>query len=158
MAEPHNGRQPSRPRALGSLAPLLLAAILLGACAGPAGPAGDDSLYRDLGERAGIETLVDALLFRISEDSRIVGQFADADPGRLHRTLSEQICELAGGPCVYSGDDMVTVHTGRDISEASFNALVEDLVEVMEHQRIPIRAQNRLLAKLAPMRGEIIGL
>lgn len=133
-----------------------LALLLLAGCATQ--QSRDDSLYRELGGMAGIETLVDGLLFRISEDSRIVDQFADADPGRLHRTLSEQICVLAGGPCEYTGDDMVTVHTGRNISEASFNALVEDLVDVMEHQRIPVRAQNRLLAKLAPLRGEIIGL
>lgn len=135
---------------------LALAVLLLTGCATQ--QARDDSLYRDLGGMAGIETLVDGLLFRISEDSRIVDQFADADPARLHRTLSEQICVLAGGPCEYTGDDMVTVHTGRNISEASFNALVEDLVEVMEHQRIPIRAQNRLLAELAPLRSKVIGL
>ncbi len=142
---------------LKTLTIVLLGALLLGACASH-GPARDDSLYRALGEREGIEMLVDGLLFRISENQKILHHFAEADPARLHRTLTEQFCELSGGPCTYSGDDMVTVHTGMEITEAEFNSLVEDLLEVMDHQRIPVQAQNRLLARLAPMRAEIIGL
>ncbi|MCC5808945.1 MAG: group 1 truncated hemoglobin [Ectothiorhodospiraceae bacterium] len=135
----------------------LALAAMLGACAS-SGPTRDDSLYQALGEREGIEMLVDGLLFRISENQKILHHFTEADPGRLHRTLTEQFCELSGGPCTYSGDDMVTVHTAMRITEAEFNSLVEDLIQVMEHQRIPIQAQNRLLARLAPMRSEIIGL
>jgi len=139
---------------------LLLTLTLLGlafitACAAP-GQTRDDSLYQDLGGRPGIETMVDGLLLKISENSRIVELFANTDPDRFHRTLTEQICELSGGPCAYTGDDMITVHTGMNITEAQFNSLVEDLVDVMEDQRIPVRAQNRLLALLAPMRGDII--
>lgn len=135
---------------------LLAGALLLGACASSPEPADDDSLYQALGERDGIERIVDGLLFRISEDGRIVEHFQGIDVARFERTLTEQICELSGGPCTYSGDDMVTAHRGQDINEAEFNALVENLVEVMEHQNVPVSAQNRLLAKLAPMREDII--
>lgn len=133
-------------------------ALLLGACTSAPEPAEDDSLYQALGERDGIERMVEGLLFRISEDARIIDQFQGIDVARFERTLTEQICELTGGPCTYSGDDMVTVHRGRDISEADFNALVENLIDVMDHQHVPVSAQNRLLAKLAAMRGEIIRL
>ncbi|MEX0729294.1 MAG: group 1 truncated hemoglobin [Aquisalimonadaceae bacterium] len=135
---------------------VLLLALLTGCAATE--PVSEDSLYRALGERQGIAVIVDGLLFRISENSRIAHHFASAEPARLHRTLTEQFCVLAGGPCTYSGDDMVEVHTGMAITEAEFNSLVEDLIAVMEEQRIPITAQNRLLAKLVPLREKIIRL
>lgn len=136
---------------------ILVVAALLGACASGPQAAEDDSLYQALGEREGIERIVEGLLFRISEDARIVDQFEGINVDRFQRTLTEQICELSGGPCTYSGDDMETVHRGRDISEAEFNALVEDLIEVMEHQNVPVATRNRLLARLAPLRERIIG-
>ena len=137
---------------------MVIGVLGLVGCTTAVGPDDDDRLYQALGERQGIDRLVDDLLFRISEDARIVDQFDGIDVNRFQRTLSEQICEISGGPCEYSGDDMVTVHRGRDISEASFNALVENLQDAMEHQNVPVAAQNRLLRKLADMRAEVIHL
>jgi hemoglobin len=36
-----------------------------------------------------------------------------------------------------------------------FNALVEDLQKAMSERGIPFRAQNKLLAKLAPLHRDI---
>ena len=51
---------------------------------------------------------------------------------------------------------MGPLHAGLGIREADFNALVEDLQKAMDAQGVPFRAQNKLLAKLAPMHREII--
>ena len=61
-----------------------------------------------------------------------------------------------GGPCTYTGEELVEVHTGLDITEAEFNSLVEDLIDVMQERNIPRAAQNELLARLAPTRKDII--
>ena len=50
---------------------------------------------------------------------------------------------------------MVAAHKGLGIERSAFNALVEDLQLAMDARKIPFRAQNRLLAKLAPMHREI---
>ncbi|HSP00752.1 MAG TPA: group 1 truncated hemoglobin [Thioalkalivibrio sp.] len=130
---------------------LLCAALLM------TGPVqADERLYEQLGGRPGIELIVDEFLEALSRDLRVVARFADTNIERFHRMLVEQICELSGGPCEYSGDSMVLVHTGMDISEAEFNAVVENLMLAMERASLPLSAQNRLLAKLAPLRAEII--
>ena len=49
-------------------------------------------------------------------------------------------------------------HSGVDITVADFNALVEVLQQSMDAQGIPFGAQNRLLAKLAPMHREIVNV
>tara|TARA_R110000868_G_scaffold101116_6_gene278450 strand:- start:3711 stop:4151 length:441 start_codon:yes stop_codon:yes gene_type:complete len=124
-------------------------------CATNTTPA-DDSLYQAMGEQAGINRVVEGLLYRIADDARIVHHFADTDILRLQEKLQEQICVEAGGPCEYTGDSMIDVHAGFDISQGDFNALVEDLIAAMDDEGLSVRVQNRLLKRLAPMRGDII--
>lgn len=129
--------------------------LLLAACA-PPGPPENDSLYRALGERPGIAAIVDETLDNVSQNSRIVAIFADSDIGRLEAKLVEQICELSGGPCTYTGDPMDEVHADLGIGPAEFNAFVEDLRDAMQTLDVPESARNRLLARLAPMRDDIL--
>jgi hemoglobin len=51
---------------------------------------------------------------------------------------------------------MKSVHTGRNISEAQFNALVEDLVKSLDKFKVPGREQGELLGALAAMKGDIV--
>lgn len=133
---------------------VLIAALGTAGCASR-GPA-DDSLYRALGERAGIVAIVDSLLYRIGEDARIIHHFEESNLDRLHEKLVEHVCMLSGGPCDYTGDSMTQVHCGMGLVKADLNALVEDLIAAMEDEKVPLAAQNRLLALLAPMHAEVL--
>ncbi len=131
---------------------LPLAALLLSACATvPQRP-----LYDDLGGEAGVNALVELLLVRISDDARIAQQFATVDIVHLNDKLVEQICHVADGPCGYTGKSMAEAHAQLAISHADFNALVEDLMWAMDQRGVTRSAQNRLLARLAPMRPDIV--
>ena len=55
-----------------------------------------------------------------------------------------------------TGDTMVQIHKGMNISEVEFNASVELLQQAMDEASIPLSAQNRLLAELAPMRSDML--
>ncbi|WP_439653507.1 group I truncated hemoglobin [Pseudomonas rhodesiae] len=133
--------------------PVLLLA-LLSACAQQ--PPKDDSLYRDLGAMPGITRIVEGMLLNIARDERIVERFRRIDIQRLRNKLIEQFCVEAGGPCTYTGDSMAESHKGQNVSRSDFNALVEDLIKAMDSEGIPVPTQNRLLARLARMRGEVI--
>jgi len=135
-----------------SLAGWLLALALAGCASVPERP----RLYDQLGGTEGITAIVEGLLFRLVENPRIGHHFADADIFRLREKLIEQFCVEADGPCTYTGEAMDVAHTGHAIDEGAFNALVEDLQLAMEALDVPVAAQNRLLAKLAPMRADII--
>jgi hemoglobin len=89
-------------------------------------------------------------------DPRIKDIFAAADDARLARLLSEQICYITGGPCHYMGRDMKASHADMGVQTADFNALVEDLQKAMDKERVPAWAQNKLLAKLAPMKRVVV--
>ncbi|MDH0748563.1 group 1 truncated hemoglobin [Pseudomonas sp. GD03842] len=131
-----------------------LSLALLTACAQQ--PPQDDSLYRALGERAGIQKVVEGMLLHVARDDRIVEHFRRIDIVRLRDKLVEQICVETGGPCTYTGDSMAESHKGQHLTRSDFNALVEDLIDAMDELNIPVPTQNRLIARLAPMRGEVI--
>ena len=134
---------------------VLLVGVLLTGCQ-TTPRAAPDTLYVQLGERAGIARLTETLLLDIAADPRLVDDFRGTDINRLHNMLTDFLCENVGGPCTYTGDDMANVHRGLDITSTEFNALVENLVRAMEKQHLPTGVQNRLLARLAPMRHDIV--
>ena len=135
----------------------IILALLLGACAASPPPPTDDSLYRGLGELPGITRIVEGMLLNAARNPRITHHYADVDIERLRDKLIEQICVEAGGPCVYTGDSMEESHKGLNIDRGDFNALVEDLIDAMGAEGVAVPVQNRLLARLAAMRGQIIG-
>lgn len=121
-----------------------------------ADPYGDDRLAAAFGGRDGIRRIAERTVELSEADPRIAEIFVAHDTVRLKRTLSEQFCYLLGAGCDYSGRDMSTTHDGLGIRTADLNALVENLQQAMREAQVPFGAQNRLLAKLAPMSGDII--
>ena len=128
-------------------------AFAQGTAAMATAPAG---LYQALGEKPGITRLMDDFVNRVVKDPRIGGHFKDVKPAALKESLTDQICQLSGGPCKYEGADMKSAHADMDITKGHFNALVEVLQAAMHAQGIPFAQQNRLLALLAPMHRDII--
>lgn len=132
----------------------ILLCLLLCACAQQ--PPRDDGLYQQLGGEPGISRIVEGMLLRVATDSRIVAHFRDVDIQRVRDKLIEKFCAEAGGPCTYTGDSMEESHKGLAVTPADFSALVENLQASMTAEGVPITTQNRLLSRLAPMRGQVI--
>ncbi len=115
-----------------------------------------DQLYKTFGEKPGLVKLMDDFMIRLLADPRTGPSFKPANQQRIKEQLVEQFCQVTGGPCTYKGADMKTAHADLDIKKSDFNALVEVLQQSMDVQGIPFRAQNQLLAQLAPMHREVI--
>lgn len=116
----------------------------------------DDALFQTLGQKAGLSVLMDDFMQRLLADPRTEPFFAKANQQRVKEQLVEQLCQVSGGPCVYKGADMKSSHSNMDITKGHFNALVEVLQQSMDAKKIPFRAQNQLLAQLAPMHRDVI--
>lgn len=114
------------------------------------------SLYERLGGLPAIESVMVDLTQRIAKDERINGFFIGVDLKRVEEQLAQQVCAATGGPCTYTGGSMRKVHTGMNITEAQFNALVEDLVESLNTHGVRQREQNELLSALGGMKEDIV--
>lgn len=126
-----------------------------GANAG-ATPFAGTAMWRAFHEKAGVDRMTDDFVDRLLVDRRIADIFKGQDIVRLRRTLKEQFCYILGGGCTYTGRTMAEGHKNLGVQTADFNALVEDLQAAMRHEKIDFFAQNRFLAKLAPMRRDAV--
>jgi hemoglobin len=131
-----------------------LAGILL-LCLPLAGRA-DDALFQDLGGREKISAFTTDLVGRIRQDQRIAHFFDETDFPRFHDRLTDMFCHLAGEQRRYRGANMYRAHEGLGITDAAFNAVVEDLEEAMDDAGVPWGTQARFLAVLAPLKSQIV--
>lgn len=115
-----------------------------------------DTLYADMGGKAGIDRIVDKVEEIYLADPRIKDIFSESNMERLNHELKDQLCMVAGGPCTYTGHSMEAAHKGLHLTNANFNALVEDLQDAMDSCGVPFAVQNRFLARLAPMQHQVV--
>ena len=140
----------------------MLMTMALGGCAtmsetsAPAKP----SLYKRLGGRDGIATVVDAFVANVIADNRVNGRFKTLQPAAVFKfksSLSDQICEATGGPCSYLGREMKAIHAGMKITDAEWTATVENLVKALDQRKVGAQEKQELLATLGPMKASIVG-
>jgi hemoglobin len=117
-----------------------------------------DELYQQLGKRSGIGDIVEDLLYLIVEDDRINEHFAGIDVEQFHTNLTDQLCNVSGGPCTYTGRGMRESHADMNITDTEFNALAENLILAMEENGVATSAQKRLIERLVPMYPQIRNL
>jgi hemoglobin len=119
-------------------------------------PFADDGVLRAFHGRAGVDRVVEDLVNRSIADPRISDIFKAQDIVRLRRTLKEQFCYILHGGCDYTGRDMKAAHKDMGLQQADMGALVENLQAAMRKEGVAFFAQNRLLAKLAPIRRDVV--
>ena len=139
-----------------SLRRLLFAALLAAAGAWTHGAFAGDELYRDLGQYDNLVKIVDDATDRWVVDERIKDTFDNINLVRFKKLLVDQLCELSGGPCKYTGRNMYEAHKGLHLNQKEFNALVEGLQLAMDKYNVPFWTQNRLIVLLAPMEPDVV--
>jgi hemoglobin len=137
---------------------LMVLTVTLGACATMSEP--EPTLYKRLGGREGIRGVVDDFVAFLVADPRVNARFTKLTPAQVEKlktNASDQICDATGGPCSYLGKDMKAAHTGMNITEADWNATVEDLIKALDKRNVAKKDQQELIGLLAPMKKDIVG-
>lgn len=125
-----------------------------------------NSLYTRLGGEPAIRKVVDDFVQLAAADPQV--NFTrkghpnewEATPENI-RALKERLVEFigmaTGGPQKYTGADMVSSHTGMNITEAEFNAAAADLQRALEKNNVPKPLQDELLTVVATTKKDIVG-
>lgn len=132
--------------------------VVLAGCAPIGGPMAsqEKSLYERLGGKPTITAVVDDFTARVAYDRRLHRFFANLDVVPFKAKLVDQLCEASGGPCKYTGRDMLTVHQGMGMANADFDVMVEDFVTTLDKFKVPDREKDELLSAFEPMRKAIV--
>ena len=145
-------------RGIGLWMIVVVATLNLAACATMGDP--PPTLYKRLGGREGIALVVSDFVTNMAGDSRVNARFKDMkgpEVEKLKSNLADQICDATGGPCSYLGRDMKTTHKGMKITDAEWNATVENLTKALDKNKVPAKDQSELLGLLGPMKADIVG-
>jgi hemoglobin len=124
--------------------------------------AGDTTtLYDRLGGKPAVTAVASGLVDRILQDSRVNGWFVHAaaspeNAAAYKVKLADFVCQATGGPCQYKGMDMVTAHRGRKVTSAAFDAVVEDLVGVLDKLAVKPAEKTELLGLLGTLKTSIV--
>jgi hemoglobin len=127
--------------------------------AGAGGMQEKKSLYARLGGYDAIAAVVDDFIMRLATDKRFekfFTGFSNDSKKRLRQHILDQFCAAAGGPCVYTGRDMKTSHTGLGITEADWDAGAKHLVAALDKYKVPEAEKNDLLAFVVSQKKDIV--
>ena len=111
--------------------------------------------FQAFGGKEGLVKIMDDFMVGLVADPRTKPFFDNNKQTFIKAMLVEQMCELMNGGCRYPGRDMKTSHATMAVNREGFNALVEQFQFAMDKNNVPFSAQNKLLAKLAPMYRDI---
>lgn len=122
----------------------------------------DTSLYVRLGGVPAIALVVDYFVDRLEWNPVIRANpavrlaFADPIKPGLKYRLTELVCAVTGGPCTYGGRPMDEAHDGMGITEAEWQAMVEEFQRALRRYKVPPREQQDLLAVVATTKEDIV--
>lgn len=111
--------------------------------------------FNAFGGKEGLVRIMDDFMIGLVADPRTKPFFDNNKQAFIKAMLVEQMCELMNGGCKYPGRDMTASHANMKVNREAFNALVEQFQFAMDKHNVPFSAQNKLLAKLAPMYRQI---
>ena len=114
------------------------------------------SLYDRLGGGDAINALTESWVARVAGDDRANGKFVRTDIHRLKKELVDQLCEVTGGPCTYTGRSMPETHDGMRVTAGEFEVVMQHLRAALDELNVSKTDQDELVGLLEPMRDDIV--
>lgn len=116
----------------------------------------ESTLYEQIGGEPVLRKTVEEFVVIMEDDDRINFAFGNTDITKFKQLLFEQLCNVTGGPCQYTGRSMKESHEKLAINNAMFNALAEDVYLAFDRAGVPYRLQNKVMAIFAPMQRDMV--
>jgi hemoglobin len=138
----------------------IAAALLVGVVAMPiAAQESKPTLYKRLGGYDALAAVTDDFIGRLVADptlAKFFGGHGKDSLGRIRQLVVDQLCAATGGPCVYIGRDMKTVHDGLGITDANWETAVTHLKATLEKFKVAKPEQDEVLAAIGGMKKDIV--
>ena len=117
------------------------------------------TIYESLGGEAAINAAVEIFYRKVLTDDRIKHFFDDVDMVGQMAKQKAFLTMALGGPNTYTGKDLREAHAPlvkRGLSDAHFDAVVEDLVATLKELGVPDELIGDVGKVLGPTRNDIL--
>jgi hemoglobin len=140
------------------LAAFVASIVATGAVAADQPNTAGESLYKRLGGYDTITAVVQEFDRRWVKEPMLnaltIGMSTDSG-NRAVQLFIEFFCEQAGGPCIYIGRDMKTVHTGLNLTEEHWTAFMRILSDSMDTVKVPVKEKSEALDLFASFKADV---
>lgn len=127
----------------------------------------EKSLYERLGGEKAIQAVVNDVVDRAAANPKVNvtrkgvkgAKTWEATPDNVKKLKThffQQVSAATGGPHKYEGKEMKPVHEGMKITNAEFDAVVEDLKTTLKKFSVPKKEQEELLKIVESTRKDIV--
>jgi hemoglobin len=139
----------------------LLVATLSTAALFAQGARGGKSLFDRLGGQPAVDAVASGLVDRILADNRVNKWFAHAasspeNTKAYKAKLASFICVSVGGPCQYTGMDMLAAHKGRGVTDEAFGAVAENLSKTLDQLKVPDAEKREVMTLIGSLKPSIV--
>jgi hemoglobin len=115
------------------------------------------TLFERLGGAEKIRAIVDDMIDAHLKNPIVQVRFANVkDMETARRHAFEFFAAGTGGPFTYTGRDLRSAHTGMNVSEQEYIAVVDDVLSTLQRHGVGEREQQEVLHTLYGLKGEII--
>jgi hemoglobin len=121
----------------------------------------EKSLYERLGGYNAIAAIVDDFIGRLVADKQLGRYFVGHSTNskkRMRQLIVDMMCEATGGPCIYTGRDMRTTHTGLNITESDWQTSVKLLTTTLDKFKVPQKEKDDVFAAVSGLKKDIVGI
>lgn len=118
-----------------------------------------DTLYKRLGGYDAIAAVTDDFIQRLATDKSLGRFFAGASESsqkHIRQLVVDFLCNATGGPCLYLGRDMKTVHKGLMITGNDWDVAVKHLVATLDKFKVPKKEKDEVLAAVSGLKADIV--
>ena len=122
----------------------------------------EPSLYERLGGVYAIATVVDDFIDRImvnpklNANPKVDEAHHKVPPAGFKYLVTEMVCWATGGPQKYTGRSMYDSHVHLQITEAEWQAFLDDFSACLAKFKVPPREQQELLAIVDSTKKDIV--
>ena len=117
------------------------------------------TLYERLGGYDAIAAVADALMVRIKDDDKL-RRFYDhrgADGiAREQQLLIDFLCTSTGGPMVYTGRDMKSLHVGMRLDEEDWKRAMVHLTAALDAFEVPEQEKGEVMSFHENLKSQIV--
>lgn len=118
------------------------------------------TIYEQLGGAPAMDAAVDIFYRKVLADERISRFFDGVDMARQAAKQKAFLTMVFGGPNAYTGKDMRAAHAhlvARGLSDAHFDAVVEDLGATLTELGVPAELIGQVAAVAESARNDVLG-
>ena len=114
------------------------------------------TLFDQLGGQQGIEQIVDDFYKRIMADNTLNHFFANTDMDKQRRHQAALFSQMFDGPNQYTGRQMEKVHTGMNLQQPHFDAIVKHLRESLAQGGVSSDDTEAAVARVGSLKDAIL--